>query len=64
MMITARFLELQWNILEKKISPFYHRMRHEGYLRHLLVRKAVKTEELIISITIHTRMDGRRKQCG
>ena len=27
---------------EKNI-PFYHRMRHEGYLRHLLVRKAVKT---------------------
>ena len=22
--------------------PFYHRMRHEGYLRHLLVRKAVR----------------------
>ena len=25
---------------------FYHKMRHEGYLRHLLVRKAAKTGEI------------------
>ena len=30
--------------------PYYHRMRHEGYFRHLLVRKAVKTEEILIDI--------------
>ena len=34
---------------DKKI-PFYHRMRHTGYLRHLLVRKAVKTEEILIDL--------------
>ena len=30
--------------------PYYHRMRHDGYFRHLLVRKAVKTEEIFIDI--------------
>ncbi|MFV0466476.1 MAG: 23S rRNA (uracil(1939)-C(5))-methyltransferase RlmD [Lachnospiraceae bacterium] len=28
--------------------PFYHRMQHEGYLRHLLVRKAAKTGEILV----------------
>ncbi len=35
--------------------PFYHRMRHEGYLRHLLVRKAVKTEEILIDLITTTQ---------
>ena len=30
--------------------PYYHRMRHTGYFRHLLVRKAVKTGEILIDI--------------
>lgn len=30
--------------------PYYHRMRHEGYFRHLLVRKAVKTGEILIDL--------------
>ncbi len=34
---------------EKQIS-FYHRMRQMGYLRHLLVRKAVKTGEILIAL--------------
>lgn len=29
---------------------FYHKMRHEGYLRHLLVRRAVRTGEMILSL--------------
>ncbi|MGN0366909.1 MAG: 23S rRNA (uracil(1939)-C(5))-methyltransferase RlmD [Suilimivivens sp.] len=29
---------------------FYHRLRHTGYLRHLLVRKAVKTGEILIAL--------------
>lgn len=42
---------------EKNI-PFYHRMRHEGYLRHLLVRKAVKTEEILIDLITTTQEIG------
>ncbi len=31
-------------------TNFYHRMRQKGYLRHLLVRKAVKTGEILIAL--------------
>ncbi len=30
--------------------PFYHRMRQQGYLRHLLVRKAVRTGEILVAL--------------
>ena len=29
---------------------FYHRLRHVGYLRHLLVRKAAKTGEILVAL--------------
>lgn len=35
---------------ERKGAPFYHRLRHTGYLRHLLVRKAVHTGEILIDL--------------
>lgn len=31
-------------------ESFYHRLKHTGYLRHLLVRKAVKTGEILIAL--------------
>lgn len=34
---------------ERKVS-YYHRMRHEGYLRHLLVRKASRTGEILVAL--------------
>ncbi len=39
---------------EGKIS-FYHRMKQVGYLRHLLVRKAVRTGEILIDIITTTQ---------
>ena len=30
--------------------PYYHRVRHTGFFRHLLVRKAVKTGEILIDL--------------
>lgn len=35
--------------------PYYHRMRHEGFFRHLLVRKAVKTGEILIDLVTTTQ---------
>ncbi len=35
---------------EKRNTSFFHRMTHEGYLRHLLVRKAKKTEQILIAL--------------
>ena len=36
--------------------PFFHRLSHEGYLRHLLVRKAVKTGEILIGLITTSQM--------
>ena len=30
--------------------PFFHRLTHKGYLRHLCVRKAVKTGEILVAL--------------
>jgi len=34
--------------------PYYHRMRHTGYLRHLLVREGHKTGEILIDLVTTT----------
>ena len=39
---------------------YYHKLSHLGYLRHLLIRKAVKTGELLINIITSTQ-DGSIK---
>lgn len=36
---------------------FYHRLRHEGYLRHLLIRKAAKTGEILIALVTTSSLD-------
>ncbi|MDT8717074.1 23S rRNA (uracil(1939)-C(5))-methyltransferase RlmD [Clostridium sp. 19966] len=41
---------------EKKL-PYYRVMRHEGYLRNLVVRKTKNTEEIIINIITTTQID-------
>ena len=47
------FISLQ----EQGVSvQFYHRLRHTGYLRHLLVRKAAKTAEILIALVTTTQM--------
>ena len=35
--------------------PFYHRLRHTGYLRHLLVRKAAFTGEILVDLVTTTQ---------
>ncbi len=35
--------------------PFYHKMQHTGYLRHLLVRKAAKTGEILVDLVTTTQ---------
>ncbi len=36
--------------------PFYHKLRHTGYLRHLLVRKGTKTGEILIDLVTSSQM--------
>lgn len=42
---------------EGRKSAFYHKLRHEGYLRHLLVRKAVKTGEILVDLITSTQLE-------
>ena len=37
--------------------PFYHKLRHTGYLRHLLVRKGARTGEILIDLVTSTQME-------
>lgn len=39
----------------KENSSYFHRIRHEGYLRHLLMRKAQKTGEILIALVTTTQ---------
>jgi len=41
---------------EKAGLPFYHRLRHEGFLRHLLVRKAARTGEILVALVTTSQM--------
>ena len=41
---------------EKKVG-FYKKMQHTGYLRHLLVRRAIKTGEILVDLITTTQTD-------
>ncbi len=42
----------------KKLEiPYYHSMRHVGYLRHLVVRKAYYTGEILINLVTTTQLE-------
>ena len=48
---TARYAEnAECKLPANQRYTYYHRMNHTGFLRHLLVRKAVKTEEILIAL--------------
>ena len=48
-------LQLVLQFFREKNVSFYHRLRHEGFLRHLLVRKASKTGEILIALVTSTQ---------
>jgi tRNA/tmRNA/rRNA uracil-C5-methylase (TrmA/RlmC/RlmD family) len=41
---------------------YFHKLSHKGYLRHLLVRKAAKTGEILVNILTTTQEEGL-KEC-
>lgn len=45
-----RILACTLDYAKKSGLPYFHRMRHTGFFRHLLVRKAVKTGEILIDL--------------
>lgn len=43
---------------------FYHRLRHTGYLRHLVVRKAKATGEILVALVTTTQWNGQEALKG
>ncbi|MBV1759168.1 MAG: 23S rRNA (uracil(1939)-C(5))-methyltransferase RlmD [Dethiosulfatibacter sp.] len=43
-------LETVLDYFQRNGTPFYHKGKHEGYLRHLVVRKAKLTGEILINL--------------
>lgn len=48
--------------VDKVGVPYYHKMRHMGYLRHLLVRKAAKTGEILVDLVTTTQIYGEAEE--
>ncbi len=55
------FEELQEQGLD---VSFYHRLRHTGYLRHLVVRRASKTGEILAALVTTSQVPGRQETGG
>lgn len=41
--------------------PYYKKLQHAGYLRHLLVRRAVKTGEILVALVTTTQLGWQKK---
>lgn len=46
-----------------KECTYYHKLTHEGFLRHLLVRKAVKTGEILICLVTSSQIPADTPCC-
>ncbi|MDE5781621.1 MAG: 23S rRNA (uracil(1939)-C(5))-methyltransferase RlmD [Lachnospiraceae bacterium] len=45
------------DFFKENCTKYFHKMRHQGYLRHLLVRRAVTTGEMTVNIVTSTQDD-------
>ena len=48
----------------QKQVPFFHRLSHMGYLRHLLVRKASRTGEILVALVTTSQNPRGAEDCG
>lgn len=53
----SKILSCVYEYFKTKNVPYFHKTTHEGYLRHLLVRKAVKTKQILVDLVTSTQMD-------
>ena len=51
-------LKATLDYFSKNDISYFHRATHKGYLRHLLVRKATKTGEIIVDLVTSTQTEG------
>lgn len=65
----CRIVDEDYRLILKNVREFfageqtryYHKLRHEGYLRHLLVRKASKTGEILVALVTTSQRTGSTK---
>lgn len=43
---------------KERNASYYHKISHEGYLRHLLVRRAENTGEILVNLVTTSRKSG------
>lgn len=53
----SKILSAVLSYFREQGTPYYHKMRHIGYLRHLLVRKAVKTGEILVGLVTTSQVE-------
>lgn len=53
----GRILKETLSYFQEQKTSFYHKMQHTGYLRHLLVRKAAKTGEILAALVTTTQAE-------
>ncbi len=52
-----KILSATMTFFQEREIPFYHKMRHEGILRHLLLRKAWRTGEILACLVTTSAWD-------
>ena len=57
MKISEKCLTATVEYFRKQNLPYYRVMKKEGYLRHLVIRKATNTGELIVNLVTTTQVD-------
>lgn len=50
-------LRATYDYFKEQNLPFYHKMKHVGYLRHLLVRKGLMTGEILVDLITTSEYD-------
>lgn len=51
----TRVLDCVLNYFQERNIPYYKKMQHEGYLRHLLLRRGDRTGEILVNLVTTTQ---------
>ena len=55
-------LKATYDYFKEQKLPFYHKMKHVGYLRHLLVRKGMMTGEILVDLITTSEEDREERE--
>ena len=59
-----RILRCVLDYASEQGMSYYHKLSHKGFLRHLLIRKAAKTGEILINLITSTQVDNNAGAAG